>query len=229
VQCDTFSAQLYMSQVRQDDESTSLSLSAIPRTTCHPHKSHVLVGGLGGFGLELAHWLVERGARYLVLTSRGGVRTGYQDRRVRELRKAGVMVTVSTRDVNDAEEARALIREAASMCRDGVASVFNLAVVPFDGSVLVQTAEEWLAAAKPKVSWKPVINLNHTWYLFLFSLVSVELSHVFRPNRRFGMSIPTLKSTSKINEEEHSQIAPVFAPNRFNDCVSTVSQNLAGV
>jgi len=60
-------------------------------------------------------------------------------------------------------------------------------------------------------------------------LVSVELSHVFRPNRRFGMSIPTLKSTSKINEEEHSQIAPVFAPNRFNDCVSTVSQNLAGV
>jgi len=54
----------YLFQVRQNDESSSLSLSAIPRTVCHPHKSHVLVGGLGGFGLELAQWLVERGARY---------------------------------------------------------------------------------------------------------------------------------------------------------------------
>jgi len=50
----------------------------MPRTACHPHKSHVIVGGLGGFGLELAQWLVERGAKYLVLTSRVGVRTGYQ-------------------------------------------------------------------------------------------------------------------------------------------------------
>ena len=148
-----------MYQVRQDDESTSLSLPAIPRTSCHPHKSYVLVGGLGGFGLELAQWLVERGARYLVLTSRVGVRTGYQDRRVRELRKAGVTVIVSTRDVNDAEEARALMREAASMCRDGVAGVFNLAVVSFDGSVLAQTAEEWLSAAKPKVSENSINNL----------------------------------------------------------------------
>ena len=146
-------------QVREDDESSSLSLSAIPRTTCHPHKSYVLVGGLGGFGIELAQWLVERGARYLVLTSRAGVRTGYQDRRVRELRKAGVTVTVSTRDVNDADEARALIREAASMCRDGVACVFNLAVISFDGSVLAQTAEEWLSAAKPKVSLKNINNV----------------------------------------------------------------------
>jgi len=63
-------------QIRDENESATLSLSAIPRTACHPHKSHVIVGGLGGFGLELAQWLVERGARYLVLTSRVGVRTG---------------------------------------------------------------------------------------------------------------------------------------------------------
>ena len=86
----------YRFQVRQDDESSSLSLSAIARTTCHPHKSHVLVGGLGGFGLELAQWLVERGARYLVLTSPVGVCSGYQDRRIRQWRQAGITVTVST-------------------------------------------------------------------------------------------------------------------------------------
>lgn len=37
-----------------------------------------VAGGLGGFGLELANWLVSRGASRLLLNSRSGVRTGYQ-------------------------------------------------------------------------------------------------------------------------------------------------------
>lgn len=38
----------------------------------------VCAGGLGGFGLELAEWLVVRGATRLLFNSRSGVRTGYQ-------------------------------------------------------------------------------------------------------------------------------------------------------
>ena len=124
----------------------------MPRTTCHPHKSHVIVGGLGGFGLELARWLVERGAKYLVLTSRVGVRTGYQARRVRQWREAGVAVTVSTADVADIDETRSLLRDAAAMCRDGVGSVFNLAAILHDGLTANQTPAEWSRATKPKVS-----------------------------------------------------------------------------
>src|SRR5262249_55291189 len=37
--------------------------------------THVITGGLGGFGLEAAKWLVERGARHLVLISRRGATT----------------------------------------------------------------------------------------------------------------------------------------------------------
>ncbi len=48
----------------------SVMMEAQPKTRCHPEKSYVIVGGLGGFGLELADWLVSRGARHLVLTSR---------------------------------------------------------------------------------------------------------------------------------------------------------------
>jgi len=146
-----FCARVHLFQVRDEDEST-LSLSAITRTTCHPHKSHVIVGGLGGFGLELAHWLVEHEARYLVLTSPLGVCTGYQDRRIRQWRQAGVTVSVSTGNVTDADETRVLIREAASMCRDGVGSIFNLAVILHDGLTANQTPAEWSRATKPKVS-----------------------------------------------------------------------------
>jgi len=103
-------------------------------------------------GLELAQWLVERGAKYLVLTSRVGVRTGYQDRCVRRCRQAGVTVSVSTADVTDVDETRGLLRDAASMCRDGVGSVFNLAAVLHDGPTANQTPAQWTLATKPKVS-----------------------------------------------------------------------------
>lgn len=53
-------------------------MNSISRTYFHKDKSYVLVGGLGGFGLELANWMVTRGARKLVLTSRSGIKTGYQ-------------------------------------------------------------------------------------------------------------------------------------------------------
>uniref|UniRef100_A0A8C2UFP2 Fatty acid synthase n=1 Tax=Coturnix japonica TaxID=93934 RepID=A0A8C2UFP2_COTJA len=58
--------------------SEPVKLSAISRTSCPPTKSYIITGGLGGFGLELAQWLIERGAQKLVLTSRSGIRTGEQ-------------------------------------------------------------------------------------------------------------------------------------------------------
>lgn len=51
-------------------------MAALCKTFCPAHKSYIITGGLGGFGLELGHWLVERGAQKLVLTSRSGIRTG---------------------------------------------------------------------------------------------------------------------------------------------------------
>ncbi|XP_012935589.2 fatty acid synthase [Aplysia californica] len=51
----------------------AVSILAVPRATCNPNKSYVITGGLGGFGLELVQWLVERGAKKLVLSSRYSV------------------------------------------------------------------------------------------------------------------------------------------------------------
>src|SRR5262249_3790588 len=38
----------------------------------HPDRSYLVTGGLGGIGREVARWLVSRGARHVVLTTRGG-------------------------------------------------------------------------------------------------------------------------------------------------------------
>ncbi|CAB1338338.1 unnamed protein product [Coregonus sp. 'balchen'] len=110
-------------QVRSEEKGSGtqavgspLSLPAICRTFCPASHSYIITGGLGGFGLELAHWLTERGARKLVLTSRSGIRNGYQAKRVREWQGMGVQVLVSTSDVSTQEGAERLINEA---CRLG--------------------------------------------------------------------------------------------------------------
>merc|ERR1719431_1286267 len=135
-------------QIR-DEAAHSLALPAIRRFACNPDKSYLLIGGLGGFGLELAGWLAERGAKHLVITSRGGVRSGFQARHVRLLRRAGVNVEVSKRDVTLPSEAEALIRDTQKMMAP-VGGIFILAAVLRDNLMENQTQEDFQTVAAPK-------------------------------------------------------------------------------
>lgn len=46
-----------------------IKVRAICRTLCHPNHVYLITGGIGGFGLELAQWLVNRGAKKYVRKS----------------------------------------------------------------------------------------------------------------------------------------------------------------
>lgn len=71
-------------KIREDafDECT-VPIPAIPRIYCNSDLVYIIPGGLGGFGLELADWLVIRGARKLVLSSSRGITKTYQSYRIR--------------------------------------------------------------------------------------------------------------------------------------------------
>ncbi|XP_006801726.2 fatty acid synthase, partial [Neolamprologus brichardi] len=141
-------------QVRCEEQGAAvqpaspLSLPAICRTFCHSSHSYIITGGLGGFGLELAQWLMERGARKLVLTSRSGVRNGYQAKRVQEWQNQGVEVFVSTSDVGTLRGTEQLIAEACAM--GPVGGVFQLAMVLKDGMLENLTPQLYLDVNKPK-------------------------------------------------------------------------------
>lgn len=85
---------------RTKQAATLKTVQAIPRTYMYPDKTYILVGGLGGFGLELANWLILRGATKIVLTSRSGIKTGYQSLCIRRWRQLGVEVLISTADAS---------------------------------------------------------------------------------------------------------------------------------
>lgn len=54
----------------------------------------MITGGVGGFGLALADWLVDQGARHLVLTSKRGVRTGSQHLHLQDIFDKGANVSL---------------------------------------------------------------------------------------------------------------------------------------
>ncbi|XP_029849141.2 fatty acid synthase [Ixodes scapularis] len=135
---------------RQTMAARPLSVEAHARTYFFEDKSYVVAGGLGGFGLELADWMVARGCRRLLLTARSGVRTGYQRLCLHRWRMAGAKVAVSRADVATEEGARALLREAAAL--GPVGGIFNLALVLRDALLENQTAEAFAAVCRPKVA-----------------------------------------------------------------------------
>ncbi|GMT36007.1 hypothetical protein PFISCL1PPCAC_27304 [Pristionchus fissidentatus] len=125
-----------------------ISVQAICRTLCHPQHVYLITGGLGGFGLELAQWLINRGARKIVLTSRTGIRTGYQARCVHFWRRLGISVLVSTQNIAKAEDARELIRQCMEM--GPVGGVFHLAMVLRDCLFENQNVQNFKDAAEAK-------------------------------------------------------------------------------
>lgn len=70
-------------QVRESEDSKeSLPIQVVPRVCCDPEMVYVIAGGIGGFGMELADWLIIRGARILTLNSRSGISNSYQSYRI---------------------------------------------------------------------------------------------------------------------------------------------------
>lgn len=134
---------------RKSQTPNPKTVTAIPRTYMNPEKSYVLVGGLGGFGLELANWLILRGAKNIVLTSRSGIKTGYQSLCIRRWREAGVNVLVSTADATTEKGARRLLQEADEL--GPVGGIFNLAVVLRDAMMENQSEADFKTVCKPKV------------------------------------------------------------------------------
>ncbi|XP_029178050.1 fatty acid synthase-like [Nylanderia fulva] len=128
----------------------SRMMTAMPRTYMHPEKSYVLIGGLGGFGLELANWMIARGARFIILVARTGVRTGYQESRVHYWRESGIRIVISTADVTTSLGAERLIKESNQLAPVG--GIFNLAAVMRDALFENLDVDDFESVILPKVN-----------------------------------------------------------------------------
>ncbi|KAF5295890.1 hypothetical protein FQR65_LT10378 [Abscondita terminalis] len=134
---------------KNEFEQVPVSMLAKPRFYCDKEKVYIIVGGLGGFGIELADWLIGRGAIKIILVSRNGPINGYQHFKLKHWRKLGKMIFVSQDDLTTESGCDNLLEKANAL---GVVDcIFNLSVVLHDALLENQTKETFNTVLAPKV------------------------------------------------------------------------------
>ncbi|MBE9228590.1 amino acid adenylation domain-containing protein [Phormidium sp. LEGE 05292] len=157
--------------------------------TFRSDRSYLITGGLGGVGLKVARFLVERGVRHVVLVGRSQPSEEVNSQ-LRELEHSGAQVVVAQADVSDAFQLTQLLtsRELSSPPLRGIihaAGVFD------EGLLQQQHLEQFMRVMAPKVqgAWNlHTLTRNQSLDFFvLFSSASslfggVNLAHYAAAN-----------------------------------------------
>jgi acyl transferase domain-containing protein/surfactin synthase thioesterase subunit/NADPH:quinone reductase-like Zn-dependent oxidoreductase/NAD(P)-dependent dehydrogenase (short-subunit alcohol dehydrogenase family)/acyl carrier protein len=130
--------------------------------------TQLITGGMGGLGLELATWLVDQGARHLVLTGRSQPGPTALAR-IQTLRERGVRVEIVRADAGRAGDlARAV--DAVSKELPPIRGIFHLAAVLSDGLVAGLSCESFPEVLGAKI--------GGAWALHRLALdLDLELDH----------------------------------------------------
>ncbi|WP_435103793.1 amino acid adenylation domain-containing protein [Arhodomonas sp. AD133] len=151
---------------------------------CRADATYLLTGGLGGFGLAVAQWLVEQGAQNLVLTSRSG--TPKDDgAALAALRDSGARVITMQADVTREEDV-ARVLEYIRRELPPLKGIFHTAMV-LDDDVLTRLDEKrFHDVLAPKVAgaWNlhRLTRRERLDYFVLFSSMASVIGHPLQAN-----------------------------------------------
>lgn len=150
----------YMQQSRQIgkiivnfSQSPSTNFAKIQhdkKLNLNPNATYLLTGGLNGFGFRTAQWLVEKGARHLVLIGRSGVSSETVQSAITDLENQGVNVRVTPLDITDRDALNSLL---SSITNDmpPLKGIFHAAAVYDDAIFMNLTSEKVSRVLEPKL------------------------------------------------------------------------------
>ncbi|CAD7955255.1 unnamed protein product [Amoebophrya sp. A120] len=149
---------------------------------------YLIIGGLGGFGLELAEFLAMKGVKHIVLSSRGTIRNGLQAKYLTKICKVyGCHISVT--NVNFADKAKC---EKFLNQNKHIAGFFNLGMVLADGLFHKMEGNQWATPILAKgiitenfseVAQKLNLEFDH---FVCFSSVSAGLGNAGQTNYGFA-------------------------------------------
>jgi NAD(P)-dependent dehydrogenase (short-subunit alcohol dehydrogenase family)/aryl carrier-like protein len=152
--------------------------------TLRDDATYLIAGGLGGFGLAVARWMIERGARHLVLLGRRGLHSPKAREAVAELvgagspRPCGARVLVRQADIAKENDLAAVLAE---IDRDGppLRGVVHAAMVLEDSLLLNLDRDLMRRVLAPKVSGAWNLHLQTLHHSLDFFILFSSLSSVF--------------------------------------------------
>jgi acyl transferase domain-containing protein/thioesterase domain-containing protein/acyl carrier protein len=111
--------------------------------------SYLITGGLGGFGLAVAEWMLQNGARHFILVGRSGAATGEAQQALDALRKSGAKVVVAKADVANPRDVARVFRTVARRLPP-LRGIVHAAMVLDDGAITQLSGERFRQVMAPK-------------------------------------------------------------------------------
>jgi NADPH:quinone reductase-like Zn-dependent oxidoreductase/surfactin synthase thioesterase subunit len=147
--------------------------------TLRADRTYLITGGASGFGLVVARWMVERGARHLVMLSRSGSKSVADAETVNAMKQMGANVILARADLTDPEVALRLLRQMSSEMPP-LAGIIHGAAVLDDASIpnMDMARFERVFAPKAQGAWNLheatlAIGADLDFFVMLSSLSSV--------------------------------------------------------
>jgi acyl transferase domain-containing protein/acyl carrier protein len=143
----------------------------------HPDGTYLVTGGTRGFGLEIAKWLVAKGARHLVLVGRSGALSPETRHVLMVMRGKGVDAIVRAVDVADENQVAGLFAEIDAKLPP-LRGVFHGAMVLDDGLLGGLSLERFERVMAPKAlgTWllhRHCMNRQLDFFVMLSSISSL--------------------------------------------------------
>ncbi|MFI4954698.1 MAG: SDR family NAD(P)-dependent oxidoreductase, partial [Gammaproteobacteria bacterium] len=140
---------------------------------------YLITGGLGGIGFALAGWLIQHGAKHVVLIARRSA-AEWQLEQIQTWEAVGIEVEISHVDVTQPTEVNDLIQYYKNSLYP-IKGVFHLAGMIDDAPLLAQTVERFtpVFAAKALSAWYLHIALEQEritpdYFVFFSSIASLN-------------------------------------------------------
>ncbi|KAI0173502.1 putative polyketide synthase [Hypoxylon sp. FL1284] len=128
------------------------------RLQLRPDASYLVVGGVGGIGRSVAQWLVEHGAKNLVLLSRSAGNLDLEKNQntegalfIRELRETGCRVKPVSCDISQATDLAKALRACENEGLPPVRGIVQGAMLLRDAIFEQMTLDDWRAGLQPKL------------------------------------------------------------------------------
>ncbi|MEK7727825.1 MAG: SDR family NAD(P)-dependent oxidoreductase, partial [candidate division KSB1 bacterium] len=150
--------------------------------------TYLITGGMGGIGLRVANWMVEQGARHLVLVGRNAPGPAAQTA-IAAMQNAGAQIMIAQADVSVATQLLALLADVRQQMPP-LKGVIHAAGVLDDGILQQMNAARFANAMRPKVAgaWllHELTQADALDYFVLFSSAAAILGTTGQSNYAAG-------------------------------------------
>ncbi len=180
-----------------------------PRFDARPDRTYVVTGGLDGFGLATARWLVARGARHVALLSRRGLATPGAADLAETFAASGAIAEIFACDVGDAAALETVLgRIRATM--PPIGGVVHAAVAMDDALLFQMNADRFARALRPKLDGaRHLDRLTRTDPVDLFLLYSSITTTFGNPGQ--SNYVAANAAMEAVAEQRHRDNLPALA------------------